>query len=106
MVNSKIEFRVVDAANYQDVLLAAAIMAAAAQHDDGPAKLVLTNIHVVMEGIQILGVTYLLGLVDDRPCCVVFGDSEAVDVACVPHFRESGIVEAGMKEMEAMLATA
>jgi len=104
MVNSKIEFRVVDPANYSDVLLAAAIMAASAQHDNGPAKLVLTNIDTVLEGIRHLDVAYLIGLADDRPCCVVFGDAEAVDVACIPHFRESGVMEAGMKEMEAMLA--
>ena len=102
----KIEFRVIDAANYTDVLLSAAIMAASAEHDGGPARNVLTNIDTIIDGVSNLDVTYMIGSVDGRPCCVVFGDEEAVDVATIPHFRESGVMEAGMKEMEAMLATA
>ena len=102
----KFASRLVDPANYTDVLLAAGIMAASAQADDGPAKLVLVNIDTVLDGTQNLDVRYMIGFVDGRPCCVVHGDAEDVDVACIPYFRESGIMLESMKEMKSILAMA
>ena len=103
---SKIEFRVVDPANYTDVLLAAAIMAASAQSDDGPAKLVLTNIHSVLDGTWHLDETYVLGIVDGRPCCVTFGDKDEVEQHCIPFFRDTGVTLESLNEMKSILAMA
>ena len=103
---AKIEVRAVDPANYTDVLLAAAIMAANAQHLDGPAKKVLTNIHVLLDMIWNLDVKVLLASVDDRPCCIAFGDSDTIDTACIPHFKDSGVRQFVRREMKRLVAVA
>ena len=86
------------------MLLAAAIMAANAQHLDGPAKKVLTNIHVVLDMIRNLDVKVLLASVDDRPCCIAFGDSETIDTACIPHLKDSGVRQYILREMRRMVS--